>query len=231
VVKKGDEVHSVHPLYYPIMLQLHGKRCVVVGGGKIGWRRAKGLLEAGADVTVISPIAVPELAEAAKEGKLAWERRAYCPGESVFDGAVLVFAATDDAAVNEAAAQEASHAGALVCAADDADRGGFLVPAVIRRGALTISVATGGASPSLARRIASELSASYGEEYAAYTELLARTRRRIKQEVPDAGLRRAMLEALLEMDLLPRLRHGEPPEQVERSAWSALVSVRGNGLC
>jgi precorrin-2 dehydrogenase / sirohydrochlorin ferrochelatase len=229
-VKKGDKTHNVTPLYYPIMLQLHGKPCVVVGGGKIGWRRAKGLLEAGADVTVISPSAVPELAEAAKEGKLAWVRGAYRPGEFAFDGAILAFAATDDEAVNEAAALEASRAGALVCAADDADRSDFLVPAVVRRGALTISVATGGASPFLTRRIASELSASYGEEYKAYTELLARIRGRIKEEVPDVGLRRAMLEALLEMDLLPRLRGGEPPEQVEKSVWPALASVRGNGL-
>ncbi|WP_199618467.1 precorrin-2 dehydrogenase/sirohydrochlorin ferrochelatase family protein [Paenibacillus alkalitolerans] len=209
--------------YYPLMLHLRRRRCVVVGGGKIGWRRTKALLEAGANVVVVSPDAVRPLMEAAEEGKLAWERRTYRVGDLA--GAALAFAATNDPAANEAVASEAASLGVWITVADDPERSDFIVPSVVRRGRLTISLTTGGASPLLTRKIAGEISAAYGEEYAAYTEVLARLRRRIKNEIDDPALRHDKLELLLDMDLLSALGGGESPDEAENRAWTALTSV------
>ncbi|WP_274362601.1 precorrin-2 dehydrogenase/sirohydrochlorin ferrochelatase family protein [Paenibacillus thermotolerans] len=206
---------------YPVMLLLGGKRCVVVGGGRVGWRRAEGLLAAGASVVVIAPEGTAELAAAAAQGLLEWHRRPYRSGD--LDGALLAFAAAEGDAVNAAVAEEARRCGVLLSAANDSASCDFYVPSVVRRGSLTLSVSTGGASPKLAKRIASELKESYGSEYEAYTELLMRLRKRLQVEVPDAKKRYALLERLLDLDLPAKLRAGGSVEDAEKDAWDALI--------
>lgn len=214
-------MNDPYPSVYPVHLQLTGRRCVVVGGGQVGWRRAKGLLEADASVVVISPQAEEELAAAAAQGKLVWEQREYRDGD--LQGAALAFAAAGDTQVNAAVAAAAKRLGTPVSVADDAAACDFYVPSVIRRGRLTISVSTGGASPKLTKRIARELSVLYGQEYEAYTELLSRMRTRLKEEVPLLAKRNACLERLLDMDLLSKLREGASVDEAERAVWAELA--------
>lgn len=210
-----------NPAIYPVMLLLRDRRCVVVGGGRVGWRRAAGLLEAGATVVVIAPEGTAELASAAERGLLQWHRRAYRPGD--LEGALLAFAAASDAGVNLAVAEEARRSGVLLSTAADSAGCDFHVPSVVRRGHLTLSVATGGASPMLAKRIASELKRSYGPEYEAYTELLMKLRKRLQAEVPNVNKRYALLERLLDLDLLTKLRAGASADEAERDAWRELI--------
>ncbi|MBB6284897.1 precorrin-2 dehydrogenase/sirohydrochlorin ferrochelatase family protein [Geobacillus subterraneus] len=178
---------------YPVILQVRGRRAVVVGGGKVAARKIRGLLEAGADVVMIAPKAEPELQALAAAGTIGWCIKTFAPGD--LDGAFLVIAATNDRGVNEAVAQAAAPS-QLVNVVDDPERCDFHVPAVVRRGPLTIAVSTEGASPAVARRIRRELEEQYGEEYGPYLEFLQRARDIVLREVDDAEGRKRLFRAL-----------------------------------
>ncbi len=158
-------------MLYPIFLNLDGKRCVVVGGGEVADRKARKLLQAKAKVVVISPEVKPELASMAAEVR----RRPYREGD--LEGAFLVFAATDRRDVNAAVAREARARGVPVNVADNPTEGDFALPSTLRRGRLQVAVSTGGASPTLARRIRRELEDAFGFEWAGVVEELSRARR------------------------------------------------------
>lgn len=134
---------------YPVMLDLGGASVLVVGGGRVAWRKAQGLAAAGAVVTVVAPQIVPELVELAA----TVHRRPYASGDAASHR--LVITATDDPAVNAAVATDATAAGVWVNSADDPANCTFILPAVARRGPVTIAVSTGGASPALASHLRS----------------------------------------------------------------------------
>ncbi|HEX2740985.1 MAG TPA: bifunctional precorrin-2 dehydrogenase/sirohydrochlorin ferrochelatase [Rubrobacter sp.] len=156
---------------YPIFLELSGRRCVVVGGGVVATRKARKLLQAGAEVVVISPEVHPELANMDVE----IQRRPYEYGDLA--DAYIAFTATDSREVNAAVALEARERGVPINVADLPAEGDFAVPSTLRRGRLQVAVSTGGASPTLARRIRSELEAVFGPEWAGVVEEFGVTRR------------------------------------------------------
>ncbi|MFC0297663.1 precorrin-2 dehydrogenase/sirohydrochlorin ferrochelatase family protein [Geobacillus jurassicus] len=178
---------------YPVILQLRGRRAVVVGGGNVAARKIHGLLEAGADVVVIAPEAAPDIEALAAKEAIVWKRKRFDPNDLA--GAFLVIAATSDREVNEAVAR-AAEPGQLLNIVDDPERCDFHVPAVIRRGPLMISVSTGGASPALARRIRRELEEQYGDKYGPYLEFLRQARDMVLREVADAEGRKRLFRAL-----------------------------------
>lgn len=134
--------------FYPVFFDLRGKPVVVIGGGKVAVRKARGLIEAGADVTVISPELMEEIA-------VSWKRRRYRRGD--LRGAVLAFTATDDRSVNAKVATEAKQLGIPINVADSKDECDFIVPARLRRGNVQIAVSTGGGSPKLAKQLRRQL--------------------------------------------------------------------------
>jgi precorrin-2 dehydrogenase/sirohydrochlorin ferrochelatase len=178
---------------YPVILHLRGRRAVVVGGGKVAARKIRGLLEAGADVVMVAPEAEPELQALAAAGTIVWRIKTFAPSD--LEGAFLVIAATNDDKVNEAVAQAAAP-GQLLNVVDAPQRCDFHVPAVIRRGPLTIAVSTEGASPAVARRIRRELEDQYGEEYGPYLEFLQQARDIVLREVADPEGRKRLFQAL-----------------------------------
>src|SRR4051794_32999541 len=103
------------PLYVAC-LRLAGRRCVVVGGGEVGVEKVEGLLACDAEVTLVAPEAEPALAEHAREGSIAWERREYRPED--LDGAFLVIASTDRTDVNIAVFEQAERRSMLVNVVD-----------------------------------------------------------------------------------------------------------------
>jgi siroheme synthase-like protein len=135
---------------YPVVLRLEGRRCLVVGGGVVAWRKVEGLLAAGARVTVVAPVVAEELRRLAQEhaDRLAVEERPYRAGD--LEGMWLAIAATDDPAVQQAVADDGERAGVWVNAADDPDRCAFFLPAVHRRHPVLVAVSTQGTSPALA---------------------------------------------------------------------------------
>lgn len=147
------------PEAYPVFLRLEGRACLVVGGGAVARRKVQGLLRAGARLTVVAPEAEGEVQALAEAGRVQWLRRGF--ETSDLEGMVLAFAASSDGEVNRRVAAEGAVRGVWVNLADDPEASDFHVPAVHRRGALAVAVATGGASPALAAwvrdRIAGQL--------------------------------------------------------------------------
>ncbi|WP_165874076.1 precorrin-2 dehydrogenase/sirohydrochlorin ferrochelatase family protein [Rubrobacter taiwanensis] len=156
---------------YPLFMDLEGRRCVVVGGGKVALRKARRLAESGARVVVVAPEVLPELAGLAHEVV----ERPYRRGD--LDGASLVFAATNKRAVNAAVAEEARDRRIPANVADAPGEGDFAVPSVLRRGALQVAISTGGASPALARRVRRELEERFGPEWTGLVGELSEARK------------------------------------------------------
>ena len=160
---------------YPInLIGLETRRCVVVGGGAVAARKLAGLLAAGARVTVISPELSTEVESRAADRQITVLRRAYEPGD--LSGAFLVIAATDDPPTNAAVWDEARQLGCLINAVDDPAHSNFILPAVVRRGEVNLAISTGGASPTLARRLREQLETQVGPEYGDLAGLMAELR-------------------------------------------------------
>lgn len=186
------------------MLNIEGRRCVIIGGGSVAERKISGLLEAGAVVLVVSPSLTAHLQELADAGKIEWARRE--AKEEDLDGAVLVFAATDRPAINAQVAQAARTRGIHVNIADEGACGDFLVPAVLRRGDLVVTASASGAAPALASRILHEMALRYGPEYDEYVKSLKTIRTIVKSEVKDLSERRKLLSAAVTEDALEEWR-------------------------
>lgn len=196
--------------YYPIFLDLRGRRCVVVGGGRVAERKVQALLRARAAVQVISPDLTPRLAELAAKKRIRVTPRRYQKGD--LDRPLLVFTATNSPQTQKAVREDAEAAGALVNAADDRDHSSFLVPACFARGDLHVAISTSGASPALARRLRRQLKATLGREYESYLRFLREARRRILETVPNQEQRSRVfrrLAASFDTDRLGKPRRAE----------------------
>jgi len=164
--------------WYPVTLRLEGRRCVVIGGGAVAERKVEGVLEAGADVTVISPRLTPRLAELVAARRILHRARVYRAGD--LEGSVLAFPATGATTVNAAVAREGQQRGVWVNAADDPAHCDFILPSILRRGDLTVAVTTGGTAPALARAVRQDLERHLGEDYAVLAEVMAEVRRELR---------------------------------------------------
>jgi precorrin-2 dehydrogenase/sirohydrochlorin ferrochelatase len=182
---------------YPVVLSVAGRRCLVVGGGAIAARKAEGLLHGDAHVTVVSPSLGPALLALAEAGRLRWIPREYHADDLA--GAVLVMVATDRGEVNARVATDARAAGVWVNCADDPQHCDFILPAVIRRGALSVAVSSGGASPALTRMLRETLEPLVPADYAALTEVVAAVRRSLREagRSPEPDRWRACLDGEL----------------------------------
>ena len=183
--------------YYPILLNIHDKKCLVVGGGNVAWRKVCSLKEAGARVTVVSPEFCPEM-----KNETGIERIQQKYDEGFLNGALVVIASTDDEEVNKKIYYDAAKKGILVNVVDRPEFCSFIVPATINRGDLSISISTGGASPALARNIRESLEKQFGDEYGEFAKLLSETRRKILSEVSDESIRRDILQRIAGLDML-----------------------------
>lgn len=190
--------------YFPVCLRVAGEPCVVIGGGPVAARKVAALLDAGARVTVIAPRLETGLAARAAAGEIAVESRTYRPGDLA--GARLAFAATDDEALHAQLARDAAAANVPLNVVDRPDWCSFIVPAVARRGPLSIAVSTEGESPALAARLRDELAAALGPEYRRAVELLGRLRRHLRARALPSADRQRILTGLVASDLLERLR-------------------------
>jgi len=165
--------------YYPIFLDLTGRPCVVIGGGTVAEHKVKGLLQAGADVTIISPSLTSKLAFLVSQEEVRHIGRQYEAGD--LRGYALAFVATDDADANGAVVKEGQEQGVWVNAADDPANCDFILPSVLRRGELAVAVATGGTSPALSRAIREELETYFTEDYAALAQVVAEVRLKLRE--------------------------------------------------
>jgi len=201
----------------PIVLDLRDRLAVVVGGGAVGRRKADAVRDAGGRVRLVCL----EPAPPDPPPGLQWLTEPYRAVH--LEGATLAFAAATPA-VNAVVVADARARGVLVNAASG-PAGDFTLPAVLRRGGLTVAVGTGGAAPALARAVRARLAAELDESFAAWVELLAEVRPLVLRGVADPGRRRHLLRDLCDWSWLERLRReGAGPV---RSAVRALVAEAG----
>jgi siroheme synthase-like protein len=166
--------------YYPIFLNLRGKKCVVVGGGRVALRKVTTLLDCGADITVISPKPLAEISKLFKNKAIRLVRRNYKQGD--LRGAALSIAATHVDEINRKVAEESKKNGTLVNVVDNAELSDFIVSSSFRRGDLSVAVSTSGVSPALAKKIRAKLEKNIGMEYAYLLSLIGETRSEIKKK-------------------------------------------------
>ena len=196
--------------FYIACLKLRARRCLVVGGGALGLEKAEGLLACSADVHVLAPDVVGEVAQLAAEGSLTWERRDYA-GKEDLEGAFMVIACTDDTDTNIRIYDDAEERAMLVNIVDVPPLCNFILPAIVRTGPLAIAISTAGASPALAKRMKHEISELFGEEYAQLAIMLNDARGWAKGTLPTYQDRKAFFEEIVngEPDPIALLREGK----------------------
>jgi precorrin-2 dehydrogenase/sirohydrochlorin ferrochelatase len=193
-----------------MFLKLAARPCLVVGAGTIAAPKIESLLRAGASVTVIAPLAHPEIQDHALQARLTWHAREFVPSDLTralapdsgegLTRVFLVIAATDLQAVNHAVAEAARAANILCNSVDDPPDCDFFYPSVVRRGDLQIAISTAGKSPALAQRLREEIDALTPPDAGQWLSALGETRLRILATYPPGDPRKQALHMLAARD-------------------------------
>lgn len=201
-----DSKNSHNPLY-PVNLDIAGKRCLVVGGGAVAARKIKALLLCGGLIQIISPEASSVINWLAESGEIEWLRRKYRQGDA--KDAFLIFAATNDPAVQKQVADDAARYHVLINSAGEPELSDFHVPAKIRRKDFVIAVSTGGGSPALAMLLKAQLAKEYGEEYGILVDLMAKIRRQVVTKNSVAEENKSLFRSILELPVLDCIKQSD----------------------
>lgn len=189
---------------YPVCLDLSRRLSVVVGGGAVAERKVQGLLAAGGQVRVVSPAMTSGLLALAESHTVEWRQKEYSAADLA--GAFLVFAATNRPAVQRAVCRDARAAGLLINVADSPEVCDFQVPATIRRGDLSLSVATNGKSPAVAAMVRKRLEREFGAEYALLTRLASTLREQLLADEEHCTDLKSLFQKILHDDMVDWLR-------------------------
>jgi len=176
---------------FPMFLKLSGRRCLVVGAGRVGEPKIASLISSGARVRVVAPSAGEAVAQWARTGKISWQARPFSSAD--LDEMFLAVVAAGSARLNHRISREARRRGILCNVVDDPAHCDFYYPAVVRRGPLQIAISTAGQSPALAQRLRRQLEQQFGPEYQAWVRELGKARRRLL----DSGMAPARRTRLL----------------------------------
>lgn len=182
--------------HLPIFLDVAGRRCVVVGGGEVALRKIERCLRCRAAVVVIAPALCAALAALAREGRIEHLSRSYRQGDLV--GAVLVYAATDQHAVNVAVSREAVALGVPVNVVDAPELCTFISPSIIERPPMQVAISSSGASPVLARLLRARLESFIPAAYGELATLMRRARTAVAAAFVDGRARRRFWEQVLQ---------------------------------
>jgi len=185
---------------FPMFMKLEGRRCLVVGGGKVGEPKIGGLIDTGARIHVVALEATEAVHAWARAGKITLEVRAFA--EKDLDATFLVIVATASRSLNASIYQEAQRRGVLCNVVDDPEYCDFYYPAVVRRGDLQIAVSTNGQSPSLAQKLRQQLERQFGPGYARWVAELGETRRHVLASDLDPQRKRELLLSLASREAL-----------------------------
>jgi siroheme synthase-like protein len=196
---------------YPVNLVVAGRRCVVVGAGRIAARKIEGLLEAGARVHVVAPDLDPRVAAWRDAGDVTVAQRAFEPVD--LDGAWLATTATGVAHVDHAVFEAGEERHVFVNSADDPANCSFTLMSVVRRGDLVVTIGTNGRSPALAAWLKDRLGAQLGPEYETLLDMLSQERESMRaagRSSETADWRKALDSGILDL-----IRAGRVPEAKE----------------
>lgn len=180
--------------YYPAFINLDGRKCIVVGGGRVAERKIKGLTACGADVVVVAAKVTPWIRRAAGSIRRIHLVRRY--SITCLKGALIIFAATDNAAMNRRISRDAQRLGILINIADDPEHCNFILPSVLRRGDLSIAVSTSGVSPGLAVSLRKYFERIFGREYGIMLRKVGKLRKLLKKNTEDKSERMRIMSGL-----------------------------------
>ena len=206
--------------YYPVHLNVKGKTCLVVGGGKVGMRKARTLAKSGARVNMVSPRITDEIPREMADN-VTWISAPYTSDH--LRGIALVFAATDQKDLNQEIAMDAQNKGVLCNVVDNPDASDFVLPAIVHRGDLIITVSTSGTSPAFAKKLRQDLEAQFGMEYAQFLLLMGNIRSRLLAEEHDSEKHKTIFSALIREDLLGMVM-GNDLDRINHLLFSILGS-------
>ena len=209
--------------YYPAYLDIKKRNCLVVGGGPVGTRKVKMLLKCGAVVTVISPIVSEQLKNLADSGAITLHRRSY--QSSDLAGIFLVIGATDDENLNRQISEDANRSNLLCNIADRPQDCNFILPSIVSRGDLTISISTSGKSPALAKKLRKSLEVQFGEEYAVMLQLMGAIRNKLLRRSHEPEAHKKLFEQLINSRLVDLIRNNRTAD-----INALLLKVLGEGF-
>lgn len=212
---------------YPVCLNIAKRLCVVVGGGSVAERKIRGILAASGQVRVVSPALTVGLRDLAEQGRVEWRQKSYSADD--LDGGYMVFAATNSSAAQEAVCRDARAARLLLNVADAPELCDFQTTSVIRRGDLTLSVATSGRSPAVAAMVRRRLERDFGEEYGLLTALVGQLREQILREASSDVDKKILFQKILCDDIVEWLRERQW-ERIQRHLESVLGRPVGHDL-
>ena len=193
--------------FYPIHVNIEGRKCLVVGGGKTAERKVKTLLRYGSKVVVVSPKATKRIEGLLKKKKILWHKRTYRVAD--LKGAFLVFCATSSEKLNREISRDARKRKIMVNVVDAPKDCDFISPSLVERGHLKVSISTDGLAPLLSRRLREELEGKLGKEYKQYTTLITKVRSAIlKNKTLSSKVKKEKLDHLLFLNLRSKLKKG-----------------------
>lgn len=190
--------------YFPIYLEIKGKKVLVVGGGIVAQRKIESLLETGALIVVVSIKVTNQIRQFEKEGRIKIIGRQY--EESFLENVFMVIAATDNAELNHRVSKDAREKGLLINAVDQPQDCNFIFPSVMKRGDLTLAISTSGKSPALARKIREQLEQEFGQEYEVLLKIMGNLRKEILSWKLPQDRNKGLFNQLIEGSLLEAAR-------------------------
>jgi precorrin-2 dehydrogenase/sirohydrochlorin ferrochelatase len=208
--------------YYPVNLDIRGRRCLVVGGGRVGARKVNTLVACGAVLTVVSLDVDAGLQRLAAEKTIDLKQRAY--QSSDVEGMFLVIGATDDEALNRQINADAEHHNLLCNIADRPKICNFILPAVVAHGDFVMTISTAGKSPAFAKHIRQRLEKEFGPEYGQLLDLMGAIRSRLLAEAHAPEEHKPLFERLIDANLLALVRE-KNTDRIDR----LLATVLGPG--
>ncbi len=186
--------------YYPVHLNINNRDCLVVGGGGVGSRKVKTLLSCGARVTVVSREVSGPLQELAASGDIRLEQRSYRSED--LDGMFLVIGATDDENLNRQISSDAEQLNTLCNIADRPEVCNFILPSIVHRDDLVITISTSGKSPALAKKLRKALEEQFGEEYGVFLKLMGAIRKKLLRHAHEPEAHKPLFEQLINSELI-----------------------------
>jgi|LGVE01.1.fsa_nt_gb precorrin-2 dehydrogenase/sirohydrochlorin ferrochelatase len=208
--------------YYPVNLDVLNRKCLVVGGGRVGTRKVITLLGCGATITVVSPVASERLLELADDSLIRLKKRPYQTSD--LDGMFLVFGTTDDEELNRQISADAEKLNMLCNIADRPKVCNFILPSIVSRGDLVISISTSGKSPAFAKKLRKELEKQFGEEYAEFLRLMGAIRKKLLRKEHQPEAHKHLFEQLINSGLIEMIKNNK-----KEDINSLLFEIFGKG--
>jgi len=196
--------------YYPVNLDIKGRQCLVVGGGRVGSRKVDTLVQCGAVVTVVSAEVSPAVKQLADEKAILLKQRAYRASD--VEGMFLVIGATDNETLNRQINADAERLNLLCNIADRPEICNFILPAIVRRGSFVMAISTAGKSPAFAKHVRKRLETQFGPEYGVVLELMGAIRSKLLAGAHEPEVHKPLFEQLIDGDLVALIKD----QQIDR---------------